>query len=120
MEAQQLLLLLFLFIKHYIADFLLQTDWIVTQKAKNPFVLAFHCFEHSIATAIVLFFFTNFSTLLIICVAECVVHFGIDYIKASPRFLGKYKPPTTAFFNLLGLDQLLHSITYLGIAWYLI
>lgn len=118
MSSQLILLLLFLFfIKHYIVDFLLQSEWMVKNKATNFKVLLLHAGEHALATGLILIGFTTLPIVLLVMIAELIIHTSIDYFKANPRFLGKYKPPGVMFFNLLGLDQLLHYLTYLGIAW---
>lgn len=118
MTSEQILLLLFfLSLKHYLIDFLLQPEWMVAQKAKKLTVLILHAAMHGAGTFIVLLSFASLELAAGISLGEIIIHTAIDYVKSNPKLLGKYKPPTRLFFNLLGLDQLLHYLTYLGIAW---
>lgn len=114
-----LLFLLLIFIKHYFIDWVLQTDSMVQNKGKNIWVLFLHSIEHIAATACILFFFTPFQNIIFICSAEFVIHAAVDFAKANKKMLGRFKAPSSMYFNMLGLDQLIHYCSYLAMAWYL-
>ena len=114
-------LLLFLNIKHFIADFVLQNQKIATNKGKNFYYLILHSFHHAALTLIVLILFKfNFFLSLLIAVSEIFSHSFFDFLKANENLLGRYKYPSKLYFVFLGLDQLFHYINYLLIAAFLV
>jgi hypothetical protein len=118
MTSEQLLMLLFLlFIKHYFIDFLLQPDWMIVQKSKKFSILLLHGCLHGLGTFLILVGFAGLLTAVSVSIIEIGIHTFLDFIKSNPKLLGRYKLPSIAFFNFLGLDQLLHYLTYLGIAY---
>ena len=114
------LILFLLQLKHFIADFILQTDKIALMKGKNFKYLIWHSFHHSFLTFIVLFFFFRLSKILVIFFIELIIHSLIDYLKANEKLGGKYKFPAKLYFILFGFDQLLHNWFYILIITYLI
>ena len=117
MEA--LFLLLLLQIKHWYADFVVQTYMQTVKKGVwlNPIGIS-HSLDHVYSTLIVLLFFSLFfptSGLLLIVVAfaEGVIHYIIDFVKVKYGCKDNTKP---LFWNQFGLDQLAHQICYLLIA----
>lgn len=105
--------LFLLFLKHYIIDFILQTDDMVKGKGiyGNPDGL-WHSGQHAIGTFVVAslcitqpIYWVGFALL------DFVVHYHVDYIKMryGCRDISKKE-----FWNQLGLDQFVHYITYLS------
>lgn len=123
-------------LKHFLADFPLQTGYMVTGKGKKAnwlLPLVCHCAVHGAFTLVV--------ALLIrpeyywLALVDFAIHFVMDRIKAAPNLLGRYKqlaasefPSATAkqirdnhyFWWSLGLDQMVHSLTNLLIVFLLL
>ena len=112
------IILLLLLIKHWIADFVLQSDWQVSQKGVyGAWGGIIHSFIHGLLTAIIMsFVFSIIPVALIAGVLDSVIHYHIDYIKA--RF-GEKDPNQQMFWTHLGLDQLCHYCFYLWLVWIL-
>jgi hypothetical protein len=87
---------------HCIADFLLQTTWMVREKNRFA-VLALHAGIHSIVTYLCLQQWDSW----LLPVMVFVVHASIDYTKAR-------LPGSAIYF---ALDQLLHVFSLLALAW---
>jgi len=111
-------LLLLLFIKHWIADFVIQSEWQVSQK--GTYLAAgglLHAGIHGVLTALVLMFFIPILyTAVIMGLLDMLIHYHTDYVKA--RF-GTKDPNTQMFWIQLGLDQLCHSAFYIWLVWIL-
>jgi hypothetical protein len=118
-----LILLLLLQIKHWYADFKIQTYMQTVKKGVwlDPIGLS-HTLDHIWTTLAVLLIFSIFfpiSLIKIIIVAclEGPYHYMIDYIKVKYGCKDNTKP---LFWNQFGLDQLAHQSSYLVIAYYLL
>lgn len=114
-----LLLLLLLQIKHWYADFKIQTYMQTIKKGVwlDPIGMS-HTADHIWGTLVVLMIF-NFicpvsgPAILIIAVLEGIYHYMVDYTKVKYGCKDNTKPQ---FWNQFGLDQLAHQISYLAIA----
>ncbi len=111
-----LLLLLFLQVKHWYADFKIQTYMQTVKKGVwlNPIGIS-HSLDHiasSLIAILIASFFINFSLALGILVSliEGLLHYFIDFIKVKYGCKDNTKP---AFWNQFGLDQLAHQACYL-------
>jgi hypothetical protein len=111
-----LLLLLLLQIKHWYADFVVQTYMQTVKKGVwlNPVSIS-HSLDHVYSTLAVLLIFSLFvptSGILIIILAfvEGIIHYVIDFVKVKYGCKDNTKP---LFWNQFGLDQLAHQICYL-------
>lgn len=127
---------------HFIGDFLLQTDWMATNKSKSWGALAAHCFVYAFSVSAVA------ATLLGVpggwfLVITFVTHFITDAVtsRITSRlwFIGLYPRPNEDlyrdegelyyggfthyarmqgnrhwFFVVIGIDQLIHYVT---LAW---
>ena len=118
-----LLLLLLLQVKHWYADFKIQTYMQTVKKGVwlHPVGLS-HSMEHMIGSLISLlvfdlFFTLNMSAVLWLAFAEGVLHYIIDFVKVKYGCKDNTKP---LFWNQFGLDQLAHQVTYLVMVWILI
>ena len=111
------LLLLAMTFKHYVADFLLQTTWMARGKERSfgwfaP--LAVHVLCHTGFTlAIALLLAPRLWWLAIV---DLVIHATIDRCKALVGNRGGWDAQDSAFWWLIGFDQLLHQITNIGLA----
>jgi len=114
-----LFVLLVLFqIKHMFADYFLQTPKMLSGRGQYLHLgRAQHAGVHAIGSALVLGVVgTNILTLIGLIVAEWIVHFHIDFWKASHSDKKKLAPDQAAFWRAAGLDQCLHQLTYVGMA----
>lgn len=103
-----------LFIKHYIIDFVMQTDEMVKQKGTYGAKMGlWHSGQHAIATMMVAILFFSIPSAIIIGLLDGIIHYHIDYIKMRYGCRDVTKPQ---FWNQLGLDQLAHALTYLSFA----
>jgi len=112
--------ILFLFIiKHFICDFILQPPYMYLNKGKfaHPGGMA-HATVHGTATAIICYAYPTFLTAALI---DGVVHYFIDWGKVNIAKRMGWKPDNSEYYwYLLGLDQMLHYLTYAGvITWVL-
>jgi hypothetical protein len=111
----ELLFLALLQVKHWYIDFVIQTDKEVANKGiyLNWFGIQ-HSLKHGIATLAITLIFLPIFEALILGAIDFFLHYHIDYCKM--RF-GTRNIKTKAFWLQLGLDQMLHQLTYLGIIW---
>ena len=100
---------------HWVADFIFQTHYMATNKSKSVAVLGEHIFVYtSILTCIsVMIFAPYISPALIAQWALCngCFHFVTDYFtsKLTSKLYAENK--VHEFFAIVGLDQLIHTLT---------
>lgn len=111
-----LLLLLFLQVKHWYADFVIQTYMQTVKKGVwlHPIGIS-HSLDHVYCSMIALFIFSLFVPVsliyvLILPLCEGVVHYIIDFVKVKYGCKDNTKP---LFWNQFGMDQLAHQLCYL-------
>ena len=111
-----LIVLIWLQVKHWIVDFVLQTEAQVNNKGiyGNPVGIG-HSLEHAIGTLVALVvasFYVQLSVFWIIVAAilDGIIHYHIDWAKMK---WGSRDITTKAFWSHLGLDQMAHQISYL-------
>ncbi len=102
MDADILKFFLLLLAAHCIADFLLQTTWMVREKNRFA-VLALHAGIHALVTYLCL---QQWNSLLLPTMVF-VVHASIDFTKT--------RLPRSVFY--FALDQLFHVLSLLALAW---
>lgn len=104
-------------VKHYVADFLIQTAWIASGKeARQGWALPLlvHAAGHAgLTLGIVLAVQPRLWWLAAI---DLVVHVGIDRSKSLFGRWGDWTPQDARYWWLLGFDQLLHQVTNIGLA----
>ncbi len=119
MTTVAITLLVLLFVKHFICDFVLQTPWQIAQKGiyGAPGGLI-HSGIHVLATlAILLVMAVPVKVVLTVLVVEYIVHYHVDWGKE--QIVRRLKWGMGArFWNAIGLDQLVHGLTYIAIAVY--
>jgi hypothetical protein len=127
MGAMFTLLVLVLFqVKHLLVDFFLQPPYMWMNKGK---ILHWggwsHAGLHALASAgIFVLVVPPLPTiewvrlLLILCLSEVFIHFAIDFLKVRVNQHFDWKCNTSPkFWNLLGVDQFLHQITYIWMTY---
>lgn len=118
-----LLFLVLLQIKHWYADFKIQTYMQTVKKGiwLDPVGMS-HSWDHMWCTFVALIAFSYFYQLTVIAIIlavliEGMLHYLIDYTKVKYGCKDNTKP---LFWNQFGLDQLAHQITYIGMAYFLL
>lgn len=103
----QILIILFI---HWVADFLLQTSKMATNKSTSNKWLFFHVFDYSIVWLFIGIFFFNYKDVILFSTITFICHFITDYF--TSRWTTKlYKVQNfRKFFKVIGFDQYLHFI----------
>lgn len=99
-------------IKHFIADFPLQPSyqWMNKGKYGHPGGLL-HAAIHAAFTLVILWWF---DMPLWLAAIDGVIHYHVDWLKMQLP----WKPDNKYFWWALGVDQMLHYLTYVGIVAY--
>lgn len=121
----EILALLFLFqIKHYYADFVIQTYQQTVRKGIYRDLIGIsHSLDHIWTTMVVLVVYhllvlpLSAGTIILVSIVEGIVHYHIDWTKVKFGTKDLTKP---MFWNQFGMDQLAHQLTYLLIALLLV
>ena len=105
-------------IKHFIADFVMQYDYMTRDKA---IYLAegglHHAGVHAGFTFLILMiFFPDPKGIIALTLADFVLHYHIDYFKQ--QLIQGLNPADHMFWVWFGGDQALHYLTYIGIISY--
>ena len=118
-----LLLILLLQIKHWYADFKIQTYLQTVKKGiwADPIGMS-HTGDHIWGTLVALLVFNLFvpisaGLMLAVAVVEGIAHYVIDYTKVKYGCKDNTKP---LFWNQFGLDQLAHQTCYIIMAYILL
>lgn len=109
-----LLFVLLLLVKHFIADFPLQTAYMLRKVQPTGWKLPLlcHVLVHGALTGAVSLVFVSVTHALLFALLDAAVHFAVDTWKA--RFT-HYQISQKGFWVSLGADQLFHHMTYVGI-----
>lgn len=120
-ETVSTVLLLFgLFqIKHMLADYFLQTPKMLSGRGEYWHMgRAQHAGVHALGSILVfLVVGAPLPFVLAVAAGEWVVHFNIDYGKARYSEAKCLDPSQAGFWRAAGLDQALHQLTYVAMAW---
>lgn len=106
-------------VKHFVADYPLQREYMLKKTLAGwDFLLplAVHCAVHAgLTLGIVL---VVKPSLWWLAVVDFVIHFFMDRIKSSPRYLGRFNDRLkTSYWVCFGLDQMVHHLTSIYIIW---
>lgn len=127
--SPELFLMTLLIIKHFICDFPMQSVWMASNKGIYGHRAGFaHAWVHMIGTFFVLVIvsqsigiFFDPLTMAWVLIAEGIIHYHTDWFKMWLNKKMKWTcDKSSAFWHSLGVDQLVHYLTYIGIVWYLI
>ena len=115
------LLLILLQIKHWYIDFINQSSEEVRSKAiYGDHHGINHSAKHGIGTMFAIVCITGFPYIAfaaILGLLDSIIHYHIDWAKMN---YGNRDIQNPLFWNHLGLDQMAHQITYIGIAYLII
>jgi hypothetical protein len=105
-------------IKHFIADFLMQYDYMLRDKGVYGAEGGIHhAGVHACWTFLILIpFITSAEQLLILPLFDFIAHYHIDWVKQQLN--RGYTYADRMFWVWLGADQALHYLTYVGIISY--
>lgn len=108
-------ILILFFIKHFIIDFVLQTEYQWKNKGTlmHPGGLL-HSGLHGIATYSILSYF-GINEAVEFALFDGVSHYFIDFTKTNTNKLLNIGPESQLFWLLVGLDQLAHYFVYIYI-----
>lgn len=111
-----LLLVLLLFTKHFFVDFPLQTRYQWSNKGTyGHWGGVLHSFLHGLGTYFCVVWYAPASAPYLATV-DYILHYHIDWAKMNLNKKLGWGPTThEQFWWLLGLDQFLHALTYIGI-----
>lgn len=127
--SPELLLLTFFIVKHFVCDFPLQTVWMAANKGTYGHRAGLvHVGVHALGTFFILTVFSQMTEIffspgpfLMILFFEAGIHYHMDWFK---MWFNKRKcwtcDKSTAFWNLMGFDQLVHYLSYVFMVWYLL
>ena len=116
-------LMLLLQVKHFVIDFPLQTKYQWSNKGTyghsgGLLHAMLHGFGTFLCIAIVVL---DIPSAIILSFADMIIHYHIDWAKMNINKKMAWGPTThEQFWWLLGLDQLLHQVTYIGMICYLV
>ena len=134
-------------LKHFLCDYPLQSNRFMLGKfqpgMKAVLPLAAHCGVHAAFTLAVVLCAN--ASLWWLALVDFAAHFTMDFIKAQPSLMGRWKAlsaaefvdlvtrlgyehpeaqplirSNTLFWNALGFDQLVHHLTHYAIIWMLV
>lgn len=110
-------------VKHFLADYPLQRPYMLRKFAPGwEFVgpLTAHCAVHATFTFMLAVAFGRFDIAWELAAFDFTIHFLMDRLKASPKYLGRYKADQPYFWWALGFDQMIHHLTDLAIVWVIV
>lgn len=120
----EIFILLVLFqLKHFICDYPFQTTYMLQKANLTGWVkpLATHAFVHAAFTTIIVMWFGVIATTqpllffilaLAMGLANFIIHFTVDRIRASPKLGGRWNPTQPYFWWALGANQMAHHLTH--------
>lgn len=112
-----------LVLKHFVCDFPLQAfPYMYRNKGTygHPGGIL-HAAVHGVGTLAIMLVFVDPILALILAAVDMIAHYHIDWAKMNiTRAYGLRPDNSEMFWILLGVDQLLHYMTYIGMIWFLI
>ena len=111
-----------LFVKHWYIDFVNQSMEEVVGKGiyGNAHGLM-HSIKHGVATFVIFaWFLSSWPLAVILGFIDFATHYHIDWAKININKRWNYTVENPKFWMWLGLDQLLHSFTYLFLVWIIV
>jgi hypothetical protein len=134
MNLTSIMLLFIAFqVKHFIADYPLQTEYMLGKFKDEGWVkpLLAHVAVHALGTFVITCWF-GIANAIYFSLFDSCIHFIMDRVKADRKLLGRFKPLTAAiyltatekerrdnkyYYWSLGFDQLIHHLTGIVIIW---
>lgn len=117
-----LIVVLLLLVKHYMWDFYYQPPYMWKNKGTfgHPGGLL-HAGAHAASTLIIISGLIGLQDALFLSICEFVIHYFMDFYKMNiNREMGWACNTHDQFWQLTGFDQLVHQITYIAIAAFVV
>lgn len=116
------LILTLLFTKHLIFDFVYQPPYQWQNKGTyGHWGGLVHTGQHVIATWLVLIPFISIHLCALLCALEALIHYHMDWFKMMYNKKKGWNATThTQFWILTGIDQWVHSMTYIIMIYFII
>lgn len=112
-------ILALLLVKHFFADFVLQSRYQLHNKGLyGHWGGILHAFIHAIGTMIVFIIFGDWRAAVLLGLVDGLVHYHVDWLKAQINQQYDLTVQHKGFWMVLGCDQLLHQLTYVGLVMY--
>lgn len=106
-------LLSLLFLKHLIVDFFWQPEYEWKNKGTyGHFGGIRHALKHVAVTGFILLFFVNPILIIPLMLLEFLIHYHMDWWKMWWGARKKYDPYNPKFWHWMGIDQWVHTMTY--------
>lgn len=110
--------IIIIFLIHFISDFIFQTHEMSLKKSKSIFWLSYHVIVYSFITTILWYIFfggmiKDYSFILYIFIITFITHWITDYFTSKWTSKLWEQQRVHDFFVVIGLDQLIHTITLL-------
>ncbi len=103
-------------LKHFLCDFILQTDWMALTKGKPGMegyrALFSHTAIHAAGTLVIVLMFAP--SLWWLGPLDFALHSAIDRLKGYLTYSRGWKPSDTIFWWTFGMDQEAHNFTHLA------
>ena len=116
MEISVFLILYIMFL-HWFADFVLQTNWMATNKSSNNLALMSHVLVYTAVMFCGTLVLSN-SLFILWAIVNGVLHFCVDYVTSRITKKLWTENKVHDFFVMIGLDQLIHAMTLiLTLSW---
>jgi len=110
------LILALLFVKHFLADFCWQSDRMLKDKGHFGRLGGLqHAGLHGALTYVILMHFLGLQACVMLAVFDAVIHYTVDW--THRRVAVKLAYDSNEFWFWIGIDQLIHTLTYLIIAF---
>jgi len=109
--------LLALQVKHFLCDFVLQTEYLVRTKGIYGHVGGFiHSGLHMVLSIPALLIMqAPLRAIVIIMIGEFLIHYHTDWTKANVDAYFDWGQSNAKYWMVFGADQLIHQLTYLAI-----
>ena len=118
--AMVLLAMAYLLVKHAAADFILQTETQRREKGNYGATGGLtHSLTHIVLTAPVFTLLPAAAAgiMAALLATEFVLHYHIDWVKEQIVRKNGWTSHNRPFWWTIGIDQLLHGLTYIGLIW---
>jgi hypothetical protein len=110
-------MLVWLQLKHFVADYLLQPKWVLGGKGDMMRPGGYvHAGIHAVGSVpAYLIGGLGLSAIAILVVAEFIIHYALDFAKAGLSSRSHTGPDAAMYWAMHGFDQFMHQLTYLGL-----
>ena len=122
MANEALLLMVLLLVKHFLWDFLYQPPYMWKNKGTfgHPGGIL-HAGLHAASSFLIIVSWTSLHDAAFMAVCEFIIHYAMDFTKMNTnKEMGWACNTHEEFWQLVGFDQLVHQLTYIGMVFFVI